>query len=144
MALSSSSEVSPTVGVVWRGFHALLCLWWCLTDPGHIRAKPDVPTCHLKGLAEAVYSQRVRMQGTRASPGLMLSLCIGSLTLIPPNTQLHPIAPTLAAPQAPTRPIGASSLWKAWTSQPVTPEAASIAPWGQGAQMAPISVPRLS
>lgn len=80
---------------------------------------------------EAVYSVCTHARGKSSARLSRVSLCIGSLTRIPPNTQLHPIAPTLAAPRAPTHPIGASSLWKAWNSQPVTPEAASIAAWGR-------------
>lgn len=120
-----------------------ICLFLeCLLAPGfflqsevlsHFRvqgAVDDVLTC--KVTARRGCLQRVHSCKGKSTVRLShVSLCIGSLTRIPPNTQLHPIAPTLAAPRAPTHPIGASSLWKAWNSQPVTPEAASIAAWGR-------------
>lgn len=86
---------------------------------------------------------RPRAVGSYALP----LLCVNSLTLIRPNTQLHRTAPTPAAPPAPTHRTGASSPLKAWSSQPTTPEATGLPPHHHGTgswAWPPLPVPRRS
>lgn len=118
-----------------------------------------LPTSRVKGLGKCqrVFFSRERRQSCppppharAASPpppmgpgpwcSCPLPLRPNSPIRTPPNTRLHPTAPTPAARRAPTLPTGASSRSKAWSSRPMTPEADAHR---LGAGGPPVSVPRL-